>query len=300
MNLEWLKDFLALAETGNFTRAAEARHASQAAFSRRIMALEAWLGATLVDRSGFPSRLTSEGERFRERAAEIVGQVAEARTEAAGHAAPRRDLVRLALPHALATGRLAAWSETWAEAGPFSYSVVTGNVHDMVTSLVSGGVDILVCFDNAQQPFHLASAQYERLVIGSESFRPYASPELLARLPRAWWGTASRPTPILTYSPGAYLGRMMDLAVQGAPHRLNGVRQADSDMADVLAALAAAGRGIAWLPDCAIRTQPALMPLGGKDWTLPLSIVAYRDRSLQAGAAQRLWTRLARGAAGRA
>jgi DNA-binding transcriptional LysR family regulator len=292
MNVDWLQDFLALAETGNFTRAAEARNSSQAAFSRRIMALEAWLGATLVDRSGFPARLTAEGERFRERAAEIIGQVAEARIEAAGQASPRRDLVRIALPHALATGHLAAWTDAWAAAGPLSYAIVTGNVHDMVTSLVAGGVDLLVCFDNAQQPFHLAGDQYERLIIGAECFRPYASAGLAERLPRSWWGASRQPTPILMYSPGAYLGRMMDLAVRAAPHRLHGARIAESDMADVLAALAAAGRGVAWLPECSARAEPSLVPLGGADWTLPLSIVAYRDRAARHGPAQRLWTHL--------
>ncbi len=51
MNLSWLDDFLALAASGNFSRAAEERHMTQPAFSRRIRALEEWLGAELFDRS---------------------------------------------------------------------------------------------------------------------------------------------------------------------------------------------------------------------------------------------------------
>ena len=47
MNLSWLEDFLALAASGNFSRAAQERHMTQPAFSRRIRALEEWLGATL-------------------------------------------------------------------------------------------------------------------------------------------------------------------------------------------------------------------------------------------------------------
>jgi LysR family transcriptional regulator, hypochlorite-specific transcription factor HypT len=35
MELNWLEDFLALAERRNFSRAAEARHVTQPAFSRR-------------------------------------------------------------------------------------------------------------------------------------------------------------------------------------------------------------------------------------------------------------------------
>jgi DNA-binding transcriptional LysR family regulator len=51
MNLIWLEDFLALAATGNFSRAAEDRHSSQPAFSRRIRALEEWVGVDLFDRN---------------------------------------------------------------------------------------------------------------------------------------------------------------------------------------------------------------------------------------------------------
>ena len=36
MNLSWLEDFQALAESGNFSRAAEQRHMTQPAFGRRI------------------------------------------------------------------------------------------------------------------------------------------------------------------------------------------------------------------------------------------------------------------------
>ena len=69
MNLIWLEDFLALAATGNFSRAAEDRHSSQPAFSRRIRALEEWLGAELFDRSTQPAQLTEVGEWFRRRGA---------------------------------------------------------------------------------------------------------------------------------------------------------------------------------------------------------------------------------------
>jgi Bacterial regulatory helix-turn-helix protein, lysR family len=44
MNLSWLDDFLTLAAIGNFSRAADERHMTQPAFSRRIMALEEWRG----------------------------------------------------------------------------------------------------------------------------------------------------------------------------------------------------------------------------------------------------------------
>jgi len=62
MELKWLEDFVSLAETRSFSRSAELRHITQPAFSRRIQALEAWLGTELIDRSVYPTRLTQAGQ----------------------------------------------------------------------------------------------------------------------------------------------------------------------------------------------------------------------------------------------
>lgn len=40
MCLEWLEDILGVAETGSFSEAAERRHLTQSAFSRRIRNIE--------------------------------------------------------------------------------------------------------------------------------------------------------------------------------------------------------------------------------------------------------------------
>ena len=61
MDTKWIEDFLALAEHGSFTKAAESRFVTQPAFSRRIRSLENWLGVKLVDRSTFPTKLTTIG-----------------------------------------------------------------------------------------------------------------------------------------------------------------------------------------------------------------------------------------------
>ncbi len=61
MELKWLEDFVCLANIGSFWKASEQRHVSQPAFSRRIRALEDWLGVTLIDRSSYPVTLTRTG-----------------------------------------------------------------------------------------------------------------------------------------------------------------------------------------------------------------------------------------------
>src|SRR5437879_9782180 len=136
MELRWLQDFLTVAETSNFTRAAERRNTSQAAFSRRIKSLESWLGFDLIDRSVYPTQLTPQGERFREHASDLLRQMLDTRTELGGKPLHRHEHIRIALPFAMATARLPSWWPAWSQDRRLSCSVVVGNIHDLVTSLV--------------------------------------------------------------------------------------------------------------------------------------------------------------------
>ncbi|WP_256825585.1 helix-turn-helix domain-containing protein, partial [Pseudomonas juntendi] len=60
MQLRWLEDFVELARTRSFTRAAENRFVTHPAFGRRIRALEEWVGTRLVERTK-PLELTAAG-----------------------------------------------------------------------------------------------------------------------------------------------------------------------------------------------------------------------------------------------
>ena len=64
MDLDKFTYLLALADTRNYSRAAEQCHISQPALTRYIKNLEEELNVTLFDRSSFPIRLTYAGERY--------------------------------------------------------------------------------------------------------------------------------------------------------------------------------------------------------------------------------------------
>ncbi|MFM9458768.1 LysR family transcriptional regulator, partial [Streptomyces europaeiscabiei] len=54
LDISWLEDLAAVADTRNLTRAAELRNVSQSGLSRRLQSLENWTGAALLDRRKSP------------------------------------------------------------------------------------------------------------------------------------------------------------------------------------------------------------------------------------------------------
>src|SRR5260370_22037931 len=81
--MEWrgVEGVLRREETRNWARAAALRFTTQPAFSRRIKALEDWVGAILIDRSVQPVGLTEAGANFRSLAEEVVRQLYQGREE---------------------------------------------------------------------------------------------------------------------------------------------------------------------------------------------------------------------------
>lgn len=83
MELHQLRYIVAVARTGNFSRAAEQCHVSQPSLSQQILKLEDELGERLFDRMKRVAKLTPHGEAFLRRAIQILHEVDAAKREAA-------------------------------------------------------------------------------------------------------------------------------------------------------------------------------------------------------------------------
>jgi DNA-binding transcriptional LysR family regulator len=77
--MEWneLKAFVAVAQTGSFSRAAEQLHLTQPAVTKRIQSLEAGIGVSLFDRVGKRVYLTQAGALLQPRALELLSELAD-------------------------------------------------------------------------------------------------------------------------------------------------------------------------------------------------------------------------------
>jgi DNA-binding transcriptional LysR family regulator len=289
MELKWLEDFVSLAETRSFSRSAELRHITQPAFSRRIQALEAWLGTELIDRSVYPTRLTQAGQVFYEQALAMLSQFHEARTLLRGQGGAPAATIEFAVPHTLALTYFPRWLQhIEARLGRIRTRLRALNVHDAVLSLVEGGCDLVMGYHHPSHPVALDPARYDMLTLGTEPISPFSSPGKGGRPRYTLPATEDAPAPYLSYTPNAYLGRMTEVIIATAPTRLYLDKVYETDMAEGLKAMALAGHGVAFLPHSAvedaveegrlIRLDKGTRGKPAGQFTVTMEIRLYRDK----------------------
>jgi DNA-binding transcriptional LysR family regulator len=131
-----LRSFLAIAEEGSVTRAAERLHVSQPALSRTLTQLERALGVQLVDRSTHHLHLTEAGRTFQAAAAKSLRGFDAALASVAVGAAPLR------LGHNWSSGAYtAAIARAWNAAHP-DRPLVVRRVEERMAGLDRGEVDV--------------------------------------------------------------------------------------------------------------------------------------------------------------
>ena len=98
MELHQLRYVVAVADTGNFTRAAERCHVTQPSLSQQILNLESEIGHKLFHRLGRKAVVTEAGAVFLERARRILIEVENASKELSDRPALERRITVGALP----------------------------------------------------------------------------------------------------------------------------------------------------------------------------------------------------------
>lgn len=140
-----LRHFIALAESGSFTRGADRTLRSQAAFSRSISVLETTLGGKLVERVGHSNKLTAMGAMVLAHARQVVAQVDELHQVARHHISGYAGQIRLGLgptPAALLSQPLLRFASTYP-AG-MRLRITRGPRAQMLQALRERQVDALV------------------------------------------------------------------------------------------------------------------------------------------------------------
>ena len=295
LNLSWLDDFFALVASGNFSRAAEERHMTQPAFSRRIRALEEWLGTELFDRSSQPARLTAAGEWFRDTAHDLMARVARVPGEARAVAEARSTALRFAATHALSFTFLTGWLqgiESRTTVG--SITLVSDVLARCEAMLLESQVQFVMSHSHPQASSELVVQSFPFVRVGSDLLVPVSAPDATGRPRHALAdATTGSPLPLLSYSTESGLGRILREVRGTALERCPAHSVFTAHLASVLRTMALDGRGMAWLPQTLIRddlTSGRLIEAAPPEWTIELEIRLYRDRAPLGKAAEEFWS----------
>ncbi|MHA7881286.1 MAG: LysR family transcriptional regulator [Saccharospirillum sp.] len=295
----WLEDFLALAKTHSFSLAAQRRHVTQPAFSRRIRALEAALGVTLVDRSTTPVQLTAEGQLFLITARDVIGQLHDTVGRLRGLHPNRQQILRVAAAHSLAFNFFPNWvSEQEAVLKDWSMRLVAMNVEDGVHALREGRFDLLQVYLDAYATLQLDARDFPSLTLAKTTFLPVCAPRPGSDKPLFDLDAPGEARiPLLAYTPGAFLGRTLRLMLKNDPLTMRLHTRYETAMAEGLKGMALQGAGVAWIPQLCIERELAegqLRVCGPQRWHAPLDIRLYRCALVNKPAVNRLWRQLER------
>ena len=179
---ELLRTFLAVAETGNLTRAGEVVNRTQSAVSMQIKRLEEGIGEALFTRGSRGVELTAKGEQLLSNARRIVALIDE--TAASLAAPPLEGKIRLGIPEEYGDSILVRAISTFAKVHP--------------------DVEIHARYDSSADNMALLSKDQLDLAVVFE-WQNYSLGEMLMSDPTVWVSSdahaphAERPVPIAIY-----------------------------------------------------------------------------------------------------
>lgn len=143
LDSDQLKTFVAIADAGSFTRAADTVHKTQSAVSMQMKRLEERVGRPLFEREGRGSRLTEEGERLLDYARRIVRLNAECMASFAESELVGR--VRLGLPDDYADRYLPEILARFSQSNPRAeVTVVCEPSPNLIERIGNGDLDLAI------------------------------------------------------------------------------------------------------------------------------------------------------------
>lgn len=238
MELRTLGYFVAVAETGSVSAAADVVHVTQPAISRQLRQLETELGVDLFSRSAGRLRLSAAGREFLPHAQDVLRRADGARAAARSAAAGRLERLTIAAPTTTLTDVIAPFLATLGADDPMP-TVFESDPHEAYASL-RHGADLAIVTEPPRPP--LASAPIAVLPVWA--YVPAGHP----------WGSASTvrlkalvDETLLVLTPGFRPRQILDLAIDRAG--LGPATVVECSNPQVAQALAAAGRGVAVVTD---------------------------------------------------
>jgi len=157
VDIKRLRIFLAVAQSGSFTRAAECIHLSQSAVSQQMALLEAEVREVLFERGARGIRLTRAGAELARQAQRVIDEMSRLEAMVGYLGGTRRELRVGAFPSAGIELLPKALKAFRARQPDVRVALRTVNPEAAVRALAGGEVDALLLFDYSHLPRDLGS-----------------------------------------------------------------------------------------------------------------------------------------------
>lgn len=290
MLVVWLKDFLELARTRSFTKAAENRHVTHPAFGRRIKLLEEWAGVPLVKRTK-PVELTADGIIVLEAATDILETMRLLQERLAARKDDAQPDLRIATGVALSVTFFPQWYKEMNEnVATFQTRIIAGSNESAIATLANNEADLLLAYSSYHTRLRINPAQFNWLTIAHETLVPISAADE-NRQP-IFTGMTEQSDPFLAFLPTTALKTIITrhLATLEDKPNLHVVHETDSFSSIV--ELVASGLGLAWLPYQLCK--PAIdsgrvVQIEKPEWLMPVDIALYRKKFSSHPIVDKIW-----------
>lgn len=282
-DLNDLEAFRAVAQLGNFRRAAEAVHISQPAFSRRIEKLEESLGVRLLDRTTRRVTLTAVGRDFDRKVQQLLGDLDSMLLDIRGVGAIRMGEVTIACVPSAVNYFLSEVIARYRERYPkIRIRVLDAGANDVLSAVVRSEADFGLNFIGSQEPdIEFRLLREERFVAACRRDHPIAR-----RRHVAWTELAQYDYISVSKASGNRL--LLDQALAGVPGRPQSIYE--TQHVTTMLGLVEAGLGVAAVPALAMpgAGHPLLVsvPLVEPAITRRLGLIRRKSRSMSPAAQQ--------------
>ncbi len=304
MDYGWFRDLGHLAKTGNFSQAARLSHVSQPTLSRRVQALEDWMGVKLVDRSRQPVRLTSAGAQMLEAGQQALARLETERSQILeAQSLPDKYVVTFGAQHSIGWRFYPAWLHSFEDAfGPIISRLRADDLPNCIRDLENGDVDFVIAYHSVDAPGGPGNsgtgdghAAGSTLKIGHDRLIPVCKPRSDGK-PLFSFDSSSLEVPFLWFGEDAPISRHLEpvLRSNSLHSRLRTVYE--NSMAGALRIRARDGAGVAWLPYSLVAPDlnfGLLMRTGDPAWDVKLEVRLHRNKNHTNHLTRSIWSFLA-------
>lgn len=294
MRLEWLEDILAISETGSFGGAAARRRLTQSAFSRRIQQIEDYVGVELFDRGHKPIRLQPTTEAQHDQILALATGLRQLLADLRRGERLASNKVVIACQHSLTAVRIPALLQQLEDRRDHIHvRLRSANLDECTGLLLSRQADVAIVYRLPDETNVFNADFLEVITIGADRLIPVFNAPLPDSAGKA---DQRQSTPYVAYPADVFFGKTMERKI--LPRLAMGadfVPQVETALTLAAVEMAAAGIGVAWVPESLALGRIASGQLTDLSSALPacdLEIKAMRLQGKLSEAGSVFWSQL--------